>query len=415
MEELRGSALRSFPVGVLSALRPGIRPPDLAAALPMIGTGLPVSGLPVVGPPLQLGSPWQDTSHLAAIIWQDILGVDAPALPMSRADAMAIPAAARGRGVICSTLARTTMRAYPDTRSARPGQRPAPLPFQPPWLERNDGAMSFWHMKNMIGDDLVWYGWSCLSRQNGADGYPLRLDHLPMGSWTFDEQRRVKVDRGDGNGFQHVPSNSVVLIPGPHEGLLTYAQSTLQHGRDLQRAADRAAKHPSAHIVLEQTEGTPLPAEDDPADPKKMSIRKLTGMWARARLGLTGGVAYTPPNIKARELGSFAAHLQAEGRNVNAVDIARMLMLPADLIDATTEGSFTYTNSRDNDRRGVDYGTGYYMGAISARLSMGDVTPGGQRVAFDVEEWLDGTVPGQDTQPPTQLAPVTPLPARETA
>lgn len=376
----------------------------------MVGTALPVAG-----PPLQLGSPWQDTSHLAGIIWQDILGADAPALPLGRAEAMAIPAASRCRMVICSTLARTTMRAY------RIGSRD-PLPFQPPWLERMDGAMSWWQVKNQVGDDLLWYGWSCLSRQNGADGYPLRLDHLPIGSWTMDEQRRVKVDHGDGRGFQYVPSNSVVLIPGPHEGLLSFAQSTLQHGRDLQRAADRAAKHPAAHIVLEhQGEGTPLPAEDDPENPGKMSIRKLTGLWAKARLGLTGGVAYTPPNIRAKELGSFANHLVPEGRNANAVDIARQASLPADLIDATTEGSFTYSNSRDNDRRGVDYGTGYYMGAISARLSMGDVTPGGTRIAFDVEEWLDGTVPGQQpeqaAQPP-QAAPanVTPInPARETA
>jgi hypothetical protein len=235
-----------------------------------------------------------------------------------------------------------------------------------------------------------------------------------MGSWTFDEQLRVKVDRGDGQGMQYVPANSVVLIPGPHEGLLTFAQATLQHARDLQRAADRAAKHPAAHIVLEQTEGTPLPAEDDPQNPQKMSIRKLTGLWARARLGLTGGVAYTPPNIKARELGTFDQHLVTEGRNAAAVDIARAGSLPADLIDATTEGSFTYTNSRDNDRRGVDYGTGFYMGAISARLSMSDVTPYGNRVAFDVEEWLGETVPGQEPQP-QQPANVTPLPARETA
>jgi hypothetical protein len=32
---------------------------------------------------------------------------------------------------------------------------------------------------------------------------------------------------------------------------------------------------------------------------------------------------------------------------------------------------------------------------MSGRLSQDDVTPRGNRVAFDVERWLAGTVPGQ--------------------
>lgn len=389
---------------ILQAIKPGLRADDLAAALPVLG--VPV---PPLGPPLQLGSQWQDTSHLAGIVWQDLLGVEPQALPLDRAGAMSIPAAARARHVICSTVARTTMRSYRGTQVLTG-------PAAPAWVEAADGAMSFWHQKMWTADDLLWYGVSCWSRKNGADGYPLRMDRLPMGSWTIDDHQRVQVDAGDGRGFRVVPANSVCVIPGPHEGLLSFAQTTLQHGRDLQRAADRAAKYPSAHIVLEQTEGQPLSNEEvDPENPKKMTIPKLTAMWARARLGVTGGIAYTPPHIKAREMGTFDGHLQLEGRNANAVDIARDASLPADLIDATTEGSFTYTNSRDNDRRGVDYGTGFYMGAMTARLSMNDITPGGQRVSFDVEEWLDGTVPGQEPDA-APAAPVRPLnPVRETA
>jgi hypothetical protein len=221
----------------------------------------------------------------------------------------------------------------------------------------------------------------------------------------MDESGRVKVDRGDGI-HELVDQRTVILIPGPHEGLLAFAQDDIRHAADLQRAAGRAAKHPAAHIVLQQTGGNPLPQES--ADPNVMTIPKLVESWARARDGINGGVAYLPQNLTANELGTFDRHLVLEGRNAAAVDAARHASIPADLVDAETGNSMTYSNSRDNDRRALDYGVGAYMAAISARLSQNDVTPIGQRVAFDTEEWLDQTVPGQDpaeTPPPVQPAP----------
>jgi hypothetical protein len=96
--------------------------------------------------------------------------------------------------------------------------------------------------------------------------------------------------------------------------------------------------------------------------------------------------------VDAVELGSFDGHLLESGRNAAAVDIARHASIPADLIDASvTESSLHYSTSRDNDRRFIDYGLGFYMSCISARLSQDDVTPRGQRVAFDLEEWLAGS------------------------
>lgn len=396
--------LASLPVGILSALRPGLRAPDLAAALPIVGSALPVSG-----PPLQLGSPWQDTSHLASVIWTDIFGNDIPR-PVSRAEAMAVPAAARARHIICSTIGRVRIRPY---------RGDTVLPDVPAW-ERTDGMVSPFHTKVWTADDLLWFGWSLWARENGADGFPLRTNRIPMGSWTFDESFRVQVDRGDGRGMQYVAPDSVILIPGFHEGLLSFAQDSIRHASDLQRAAGRAAKHPAAYLNLQQTQGTPLPKES--ADPNVLTVPGLVQMWTDAREGQNGGVAYTPPGIEPKELGTFDRHLVLDGRNAAAVDIARHASLPADMVDATTQGSLVYQNRVDNDRRGLDYGIGGYMGAISARLSQNDVCPGGQRQAFDVEEWLDANVPGQapaaQPSPPGQapaVVPIRPVPVQESA
>jgi hypothetical protein len=140
-----------------------------------------------------------------------------------------------------------------------------------------------------------------------------------------------------------------------------------------------------------------------------VTIGGLTQMWADAREGENGGVAYLPPGIDAQELGTFDQHLVLDGRNAAAVDIARHASLPADMVDATTEGSLVYQNRVDNDRRGLDYGIGGYMSAISARLSQNDACPAGNRHAFDVEEWLNANVPGQDTTPDTPPAPPVPI------
>jgi hypothetical protein len=98
------------------------------------------------------------------------------------------------------------------------------------------------------------------------------------------------------------------------------------------------------------------------------------------------------------------------------VDVARHASIPSDLIDATvTESSLHYSTSRDNDRRLIDYGLGFlHVRDLSGRLSQDDVTPRGQRVAFDLERWLEGAapLPGQTPAAPGPPASPPPRPAR---
>jgi hypothetical protein len=210
------------------------------------------------------------------------------------------------------------------------------------------------------------------------------------------------VDRGDGV-HALVPQDTVTLIPGPHEGLLVFAQSAIRHARDLQTAVGQAAKTPAAHLVLKQLPGSEPLLYDNP-DPNKVDINKLLDQWAAARKGKHGGVGYLPAGLDAQELGSFAAHLLESGRNAATVDIARAASLPADLLDAAGESSLTYANSRDNDVRAIQYGVGLYLSAISAALSQDAICPRGQRVEFDLEKWLQSPVPAGASQPVSPAA-----------
>ena len=384
-------------MGILRDLRPGIRSTDLAAA---VAGQLGIERGPV---PLQLASPWAPRHNLSSVVWADIFGTKL--LPVTRAEAMSVPAMARARHIICG-FARIPLRGY---------RGPDPMDAGPTWITSTTAVLSPWHRMLWTLDDLVFSGWSCWSRVNGTDGKPIQMDRLPMNRWEWGtdiEGRTVVLVDG-----QVAASGSIVLIPGPHEGLLSFAQSSVRHAADLQRAAGRAAKHPAAYLALKQTGGTPLPKSS--TDPNVMTIDLLMDSWAEAREGEHGGVGFLSENVDVKELGTFDKHLVLDGRNAAAVDIARLASLPADLLDAAGPASFTYSNSRDNDRRALDYGAGLYLSAISAALSQDAVMPHGQRVAFDLEQWLEGTVPGQavETTPaqPAQPAPAAAPPARPVA
>jgi hypothetical protein len=378
-------------VGALARLWPGIGQADLTAAATL------------VGPQVGIKSPWAPPSHLATVVWSDIFG-KLEVAPLSRAEAMRVPAVARARHIICSTIARDPMHFYRGTEQL-PDDR---------WLNSTAGTMSAFHRDTMTADDLFFYGWSCWRRHNSTPDdagrvWPLHVERIPMEQWQLEpDTGRVLIYKPNpvqpGTvSLQAARADEIILIPGPHEGLLVDGADSIRHAADLHRAANKAAKHPSAYLALSSQPGAaPLKRRSD--DTAEVTVETIVRDWHAAREGENGGVAYLG-GLTASELGTFSEHLVVEGRNAAAVDIARHASIPADLIDATVAAaSLQYSTSKDNDRRAIDYGTGFYMGAFSARLSLDDVCPRGQRVAFELEEWLktDAPAPGRT---PTAPAP----------
>jgi hypothetical protein len=357
----------------MRALLPGVRPGDLQAAAyaPQVTqTGL--------------RSPWlPPTTHLAEVTWAGLFGDRVE--PVTRAEAMSVPAVARARHILCTVIGNISLHAWR-------GETKLTGPDAPHWIAGTDQAWSPYHRMVMTVDDLLFYGASCWSRVNDASGrWPLRMDRLPVERWTINADGQICVDALDGRGHQPVPANQVALIPGPHEGLLVFGASAIRHAKDLHRSAERAADNPTPHTELRQIAGDPLTEEQiDAVVARYHARRKMTD----------GAVSWLSASIESKSVGSYDAHLLVEGRNAAAVDIARAVSLPADLLDAAGEHSLTYANVRDNDKRALEYGAGMYLSAISAALSQNAVTPNGQRVAFDIESWLG--------QPPSATAAAAP-------
>jgi hypothetical protein len=327
---------------------------------------------------MQVGiqSVFHSTDQLQAIVWADLTGGEAQLL--TRASAMTIPAVARQRHLVCGTVASCPLVV---------AQGAIPLPEQPRWTTRTDGPLSPYHRMLWTADDLLFHGWSLWWAHRGHGGELLSAERIPTERWEADELNRIKVD-----GEYVNDASRIILIPGPHEGILNFGSPALMRMLDNLDAAATAARNPSAYLELHYTGDVPLTDTE---------IDSLIDRWAQARRGDNGGVSYTGKNLEVKEHGTHEAHLLIEGRNADAVDASRMVSSPAAMADATAAGaSLTYETTSGRNQQFLDYGAKFYMDPIAARLSMDDVVPRGQRTAFDIGQLT--TITPSPTGPATE-------------
>jgi hypothetical protein len=322
--------------------------------------------------PDQVGitSPWLQPTDpvLSKIIRTDIFGTVA-ATPVNRAAAIGVPSLARARHILTGTIAACNLQLFRgDTRMV-----------QPKWMRTTEAGLPAFHRMLWTVDDHLFYGWSLwdVDRQGSNPDKPLVADSAPkriaQHRWEFEAQTgRLLVD---GEEF---PAARALLLPGPHEGVLSFAKVAIAQAADLEAAATRAASTPSAYLNLHYEGDAPL---------GRTAVDTLVEDWHAARRGENGGVAYTGPGVTVTELGSAAEHLLIDGRNAAAVNMARVASMPASMVDASSAGaSLTYETTAGRNAELLDYGLNLYMDAIAARLSMDDVVTPTQSVRFDTTQ-----------------------------
>lgn len=357
-------------------------------------TGALVANLPKMG--VQIDA-WT-TSELEPVVWSDIVG--APfADAVTRAAAMRVPAVARARHLTAGAIAKLPLEAL---RAA------APVDPQPYWAYGTDGqlggygaaelarrgitAQSPWWRMLWTVDDHLFHGMSVwlITRRYTPDGaggraLPSRMLRIPWAAWTIDETGNVC----DVDGKPYPPAD-VIVIPGPHEGILTFGAPTIRQAADLEQTASDVARRPF-RLELHQTTDVTLDRDE----------RREIVADARAALADNDGVLFTNSAIETKDHVLNSEGLLIGGRNAAALNIARDVSIPAALIDATTDGaSLEYATMVGRNQQWIDYGLSLYTDAISSRLSMDDVVPSGQRMAFDL---ADLTAPASSpTGAPTQ-------------
>lgn len=318
-------------------------------------------------------SPWVQ-SQLSQVVWSDVFGTEANIV--SRLDAMTIPAVAKARQILVSTIARFPLVALDENDN----------PVDVPWLQATDGEVSPWHRMAWTIDDLIFSGWSLWGVERDAEGIITRADRCPIERWHIDVDGRIIIDD------QVAEADSVILIPAPFEGLLKVASRTIRGGAKLEASWVGKATNPIPAIELHATTDDPLELDE---------VQALVQAWADARADTNGAIAFTPHNIEARAHGNAEPSLLIEGRNFLRIDIGAFLGIPAALMDASlSTASLTYSTQEGQRNEFADFTLPYWMEPIQQRLSLDDIVPPGVRIRFDLSD-LYTTTPAP-TSPPAQ-------------
>lgn len=318
-------------------------------------------------------SPWVQ-SQLSQVVWSDVFGSEANIV--SRVDAMTIPAVAKARQILVSTIAR-----FPLIAQDADGNQ-----VDVPWLQSTEGEVSPWHQMAWTIDDLIFSGWSLWGVERDAEGNILKADRCPIERWHINSDNQIVIDD------QIAEADSVILIPGPFEGLLKVASRTIRGGAKLEASWVGKATNPIPAIELHATTDDPLELDE---------VQALVQAWADARADVNGAIAFTPHNIEARAHGNAEPSLLIEGRNFLRIDVGAFLGIPAALMDASlSTASLTYSTQEGQRNEFADFTLPYWMEPIQHRLSMDDVVPQGTRVRFDLSELF--TIPNSPTGPVTE-------------
>lgn len=314
--------------------------------------------------PTKIATPWSE-SNLAEVVVADVFGSEAG--PITRLQAMRIPAVVKARALIVGPLASQPLTVLDGE---------TPIDDQPAWLQRTAGAVSPWHRMAWTLDDLFFYGWSVWATTR-INGMIVDAQRVPYDRWQFTEAGEVEVLNG--TQWTVATSDQIILIPGPQEGLLDIASGTIRGAAAIESAWINRARSPIPLLEVRQIDDSEL--EDDEID-------AILDSYMAARNSERNAVGFTPRGFEINAHGQMQTDLFVEGRNALTLDVARFAALPGALLDASmATATLTYSTAEGKRNELVDYSLSYWANPIAGRFSQDDVVPMGQRTRFDLTDF----------------------------
>jgi HK97 family phage portal protein len=289
----------------------------------------------------------------------------------TRAEAMSVPTVARALSII-QTIASLPMH----TRNEATGEKVT----QPRVINQPDpripGATFWsWIISDLFFHDTA-YAWVM---ERYADTGKIRAMErvAPERVSITTNANGTEIDSYQIDGTPVDPMN-LVVFPNTQEGLLSRAGRTIKAAAALEKAAMNFANEPIPAMVL-KSNGTSLPAD---------RVAKLLNAWRTARANKS--TAFLNADVTMETIGYDPKNLQLnEARNYVSLELSRACGLPAYFTDSQ-QSSFTYANALDKRRDLVDFAFRNYMSLIEQRLSFADFTPAGNKVSFDLDDFLRG-------------------------
>lgn len=301
---------------------------------------------------------------------------------VTRTEAMSIPAVRRGRLIICGTIGTLPLE---SSRPAGAGDPTAERRL----LETLDPNTTPSHLLTWTVDDLLFGGvsWWHVTERDWTT-YPVAVERITA------ERVLVHAGRAYVDGVR-VDDADLIRFDGPDEGLITGTNGrSLRTSLLLEDAVRRNARQDVPLGVLRLADGAPeLSTEPGSAGDgsNRSQVDALLDAWEDARRDRSTAYLNRAVDYTALQFDAQRTQL-AEARNYQATEIGRLLNLPASYLDAPSGSSMTYSNTESRRRDLVDMTLLAYLAPIEQRLSMGDVTPRGWRVRFNLRAFLRGDV-----------------------
>lgn len=320
-------------------------------------------------------SPWQaEPNQLGSALLAELWGAhaaDLDGIPVSRAEAMAVPAFAKMRRTLCTTVGRLPVVILSGSTAVLDPTASGYAPLAQPEDGRPAAITYAWTA------EAVWcYGraWWVVTKRYADTKRPARFEWVPEWQAELDTKGNL---RGHTDGRQFDAAD-VIRIDGPDEGVLTFGAGAIRGASRLERAALRTSDNPVPSIDLHQTTTDPMTDTE---------IDTMIDRWTKSRRA--GAVGYTNASIEAKPLAMQVEQLLIDGRRAAALNVARAGGMPAWVVDVGIEGgSLTYQNVASRSRELIDYGVAPILDAIAGRLSLDDVLPRGIWCKFDTNVLL---------------------------
>ncbi len=315
-------------------------------------------------------------------------GINTDSDRVTRTQAMSVPAVRRGRAIIAGTIGTFEW-------TALRGDSPAEDSTASYLLAQPDPNSTPQFIYSWTVDDLLFYGvswWHVTSTD--ARGFPRTVERVARERVliTYEESRAGAGYRAYLDG-RPVADNELIRFDGPDEGILATGATCLRTAIMLDQAVRRFARLDVPLGYLTPAEGaknlSTAPGSAGIPGDDRSEVDLLLDGWEVARQERTTAYLNAATRYETVQLDARAIQL-AEAKQEQSAETARLMNLPPRYVNAPQSSGMTYATTEGDRRELYDLTLRQYVTAIGQRLSMGDVTPAGTRVAPDVLSWLHG-------------------------
>jgi HK97 family phage portal protein len=308
-----------------------------------------------------------------------MIGTDALAPRITRAEALQVPAVLRSRNLIAGTLATLPVHVYNE---ARERSHPTTL------LDQIDPDVSNVVTYAQTYEDLLFEGISWWRvRKFGWHGYPIEAQHIDRSRVHVSasagiahiSQSRVPITGKVYIDGQLVADEEVIRFDSPNPPLLVHAARAIRTCLRLDRTASRYADEPLPLGVF-------TPKDADAIEPDEEEIQAMLDNWEQSRRSRAWGYVGSALDVNVLQFNAEQIQL-AEQRNHAVLEIARAAGIdPEDLGVSTT--SRTYQNAEQRRLDLLDFTLKAYVSAVEQRLTMRDVLPRGYMAKVNLDGFL---------------------------